>query len=116
MRFIAVREESGATTIAILSCSDETDFSGSKDFFDKLKDAVTNWVANNEIGKQVWADSCEDLNFGDLALCSDNAELINILGKHGIFNFDIQVVSTNESSFSFDSLLVNTDNLSHEEL
>jgi hypothetical protein len=109
MRFIAKRQNSDETVTAILTCSDKTNFSSPKDFLDRLKKGVSDWIRTTESGKSAWNYSGGDFNFGDLASNSEDSFLLTCLSKHGISSFEISLVTNVEEDFNFDTVLADIE-------
>jgi hypothetical protein len=105
MRFIAIRNNDNDVVVATMHCT-STEFKTQEGFFYRLRDAISEWVNNNEIGRTAWKDTNKDFNFGDLYQYSEEPSLIQVMAKHGIYQFKIDVVFSSEEALDYDTILV----------
>ena len=77
-----------------------------------LTSATTHWVNTTKEGRDLWDESCNDLNIGDLACGSafKSAELLAALRERGLEYVDCQTGDC-ESALSYDEVLVDENEL-----
>lgn len=69
--------------------------------------AVTEWARTTDNGRELWIESVEDLNIGDLTSADvlDTDEFMHIAATHGISNVDAQGL-THGGYKTYDEILV----------
>ena len=72
---------------------------------ENLKKAITDWVDNTNEGKEIYEDSSEDFNIGDLDHYWDDDTLEPYLIQYDVEIIEIDILS--ESVVDFDTQLVN---------
>lgn len=86
-------------------------------FFQRLTDAVTEWVKATQAGQRAWEESSQDLNIGDLSGYCKNKALQPILASHGIMRLDIEthVRLEQRAAHTYDTHLVDESKLLADE-
>jgi hypothetical protein len=75
-----------------------------------LKKAVTRWVNETKEGKELWDESFQDLNIGDLITHGfDNLE--NIMAEEGINAVNVLCTGSDSHHRNYDEVLVNEKSL-----
>jgi hypothetical protein len=105
--FTAIRQNNDETIIANMSFIENLLIPSKEEFFARLKNAVTFWTAVNGDGKKAKAECNGNFNFGDLFLNYTKNSLVIQLNKEGIFGLHIEVLSSHETHFDYDTLLIN---------
>jgi hypothetical protein len=101
----ARHEDGNVTTLGVLAI---TSRHADKDAtWDALIDAVTQWVATTDAGRQAWEGSCQDLNIGDLDSFDafKDANFLGLLAERGLAFQSLTVSDANQAR-SFDEVLV----------
>jgi hypothetical protein len=75
--------------------------------FEAFKSAMATWINETQEGKDLWADSSEDLNIGDLSMAEPDID--EYLKAHDIFGYEASVLSAENSEYHFDTVLVERD-------
>jgi hypothetical protein len=83
---IIPRSSTEERTFAIVRWKGEVE---KPDILNTLIEVVSEWINTTREGKQLWKDTHEDLNVGDLSSQMGNSELIVLLNKHGVYDLDI---------------------------
>jgi hypothetical protein len=115
-KLVFVRYEGGEVcNMGILSL--KTSLNSNDEVKAALVSATTHWVNTTKEGRELWDDSCEDLNIGDLDSGSafKSAEFIQALKERGVEYVDCSLMSCDEA-LSFDEVLVNEAELTEEDL
>lgn len=76
-----------------------------------FKNGITEWIKTTKEGREVWDDSSDDLNIGDMAGYEYDRDLRTILQKHGILSWEIVFELTESNQVSYDEVLANADEL-----
>lgn len=78
-----------------------------EDAMNALCRAVARWIEGSEAGKEVWEDTCGDLNIADLQDFEGDSEFSNYLFDQGIHRLHIAIdnVHSNVDDFTFDTIL-----------
>lgn len=78
-----------------------------EDAMNALCRAVARWIEGSEAGKEVWEDTCGDMNIADLQDWEHDGEFRNYLFDQGIDSIDISIdnVFSMVQNFTFDTIL-----------
>jgi hypothetical protein len=118
VKFIVVRSGNDEATFAVVTvnltedaCKNDLDLDGM--FLEALQKVITNWVRTTDEGKKWYRSTNEDANIGDL--CSDGIpdEVKAGLAAEGIFNLDIECISSDTAcqTWTYDTHLVDESQL-----
>lgn len=77
------------------------------DAMNALCQAVANWVAKTEDGKELWDETCSDLNIADLQDLNEVDSFVDALTNEGIDDLEINIDNVFETldDFTFDTVL-----------
>jgi hypothetical protein len=107
-----MRSSNDETTGAVVSCKKTRILEDPKTMIETIKKAVTDWVKITKAGMREWDDSSQDFNIGDLSTCYTDNDLKKFLNRYGIVDLEIWTfTSSTLTPFTFDTILVNTNDL-----
>lgn len=115
VEFLISRDSREETTLALVTAkvTSEELMSGPK-FLGALKKALTAWVNETEDGAAAWDNSSWDFNLGDLSMEQPFSQVLKTrLEAHGIYELDIEVMSSNRAEYNwvYDTVLVDEADL-----
>lgn len=92
-------------TVAIIKCT-TPDYTGNYTSVIKaIREAISNWLAFHQEGRNAWKESCRDFNWGDLTHYCQLMSLSHHLRAKGIFQFTVEVsAGTSNLDLTFDDV------------
>ena len=100
VKFIAKR--TNENVIAIISCeSKHTDVNV---IVSNIRKAIMSWTKEDEEGEKALNYSCNEFNFGDLAMYQDDETLPSYLEREGVLNLNVELLNCLET-VNFDTIL-----------
>lgn len=104
--FFAPRDSCGEKTIAHVTAKvSRSELAQERNFLAAVRRAVSVWCLTTEKGQEVWNCTCADYNVGDLADCLVYEDLVALLEREGIHDFDLSTMSADAGVWSFDTVL-----------
>jgi len=106
--FAFVLERDSEPCFAVVS--GQTDRGMSLEALNQIRNAITAWVKTTEGGAALWKETNGDMNIGDVGggnYHTDDADLIQLLQRHGIYDLSIEIHFSNERvmGFGYDGVL-----------
>ena len=114
--FLVPRESPEETTIAVVEAivakKEVNSLVVTKNFFQALRRAITNWIKNTKEGKVEWKASGFDFNICDLSiLLPPSRSLKTSLKWEGIHSISIDIHSSDQACWFFDDVIVSESEL-----
>ena len=75
-------------TLSVIRFTHQDDLTSPDEVVAALKRAVTKWVETTEEGADLWNESCEDLNIGDLCCSGHSLSLYARMQAEGIAGWE----------------------------
>jgi hypothetical protein len=105
MKFI-VKSNNGIP-VAVLTCSDHTDFKTGEEFIERLKKAMVQWTTRNDGGKHALKVSEGSFTLADfIDAYPGEPPIKNILASNGIFSFTMETINSSAIELKENEILV----------